>query len=640
MNFRHFILLLVCLLCFTGSLLARPENKKRILVISSYFPLRENGNQLIASFSDVINQKMECDILVEYMDSESFSKFEEWTSWMQMLLGAYRQVPDVIILLGGEAWSAYQVCCLPAWKEVPVILGAVKNGYIDYEHLGARGLESLKDIPNTSSSFGDFRVTGYYVKDYFDENLQLIKRLQPEIQHVIYIHDNRYSLNFFTPYLSQMVKKAGFEDLHVLYGDELSTMEIVDSIIRVDQSYALLSAGWYTDVNKYPHAYSMLHNELGRYHSKFIYQIFDQGFGGSNYLGGYFVSGKDLGRDIAGLTCDVLTLGFENSPRFQVTPSRPHYHINNKVLKDAGLDASRLPADVIWHNLEPSLWQEYAWEMVMIALFVVFVIGVLCFIVYQKKNKVKYYQEVNQQMKDMTDELIVLRDKAEASNRLKSAFLANMSHEIRTPLNAIVGFSSLMSQTDDRESVQEYSKLVEVNNELLLQLINDILDLSKIEAGQLEFVYSEVDVTDVFHNLEQVYKYKVKEGVRLECVVPRDSYMIHSERNRVTQVVTNFLNNALKFTSTGYIRMGYELREGGVYFFVEDSGKGISDENIPHVFTRFMKFDSFVPGTGLGLSICESIVKHLKGEIGVISKLGVGSTFWFFLPRKENVVTN
>ena len=232
----------------------------------------------------------------------------------------------------------------------------------------------------------------------------------------------------------------------------------------------------------------------------------------------------------------------------------------------------------------------------------------------------------------MTNELIRLRDKAEEANRLKSAFLANMSHEIRTPLNAIVGFSNLIATTDDKEEIGEYVKIVETNNELLLQLISDILDLSKIEAGQLDFNYTDVDLSEIFNNLYQVYKCRVKDSVELLCRQPSPGYVIHSEKNRLTQVVSNFLSNACKYTSKGSIIMGYELQGDRLRFYVTDTGKGISGENMPHVFERFAKFDSFVQGTGLGLSICESIVQSLGGEIGAESELGRGSTFWFTIP--------
>ena len=224
------------------------------------------------------------------------------------------------------------------------------------------------------------------------------------------------------------------------------------------------------------------------------------------------------------------------------------------------------------------------------------------------------------------------KEKIEESNRLKSAFLANMSHEIRTPLNAIVGFSNLLAETCHSEETREFCEIIETNNELLLQLVNDILDLSKIEAGQMDFIYSEFNVSTLFRSLYQTFQSRVKDGVTLYCEIPEQDCVIYSEKNRLTQVITNFLTNACKFTFQGAIRMGYKEREDGLYFYVKDTGKGIERKNLPHVFERFAKFDSFIQGTGLGLSICQTILDNLHGKIGVESEEGKGSTFWFTIP--------
>lgn len=227
------------------------------------------------------------------------------------------------------------------------------------------------------------------------------------------------------------------------------------------------------------------------------------------------------------------------------------------------------------------------------------------------------------------------KEKAEEANRLKSAFIANMSHEIRTPLNAIVGFSSLIAQMSVDEEIQEFCQLIETNNELLLRLMNDILDLSTVEAGQMELNYTKFNVTTLIHGLEQTFKLRLKPGVTLYCEIPEEPFIIYSEKNRLTQVITNFLTNACKFTLEGSIHLGYKPVEEGIYFFVRDTGKGISAEDMPHIFERFAKCDTFTQGTGLGLSISETIIEYLHGKIGVDSELGKGSTFWFTIPLVE-----
>ena len=237
------------------------------------------------------------------------------------------------------------------------------------------------------------------------------------------------------------------------------------------------------------------------------------------------------------------------------------------------------------------------------------------------------------ELKETEAELIQARDKAEMMDRLKSAFLANMSHEIRTPLNAIVGFSDLLVETEELSERQEYIKIVRENNDLLLQLISDILDLSKIEAGTFEFTNGDVDVNLLCEDIVRSMGMKAKEEV--ELVLDNHLPVCHviSDRNRIHQVISNFVNNAMKFTSEGSIHVGYELKDGELEFYVKDTGIGIEKEQLPHIFERFVKLNTFVHGTGLGLSICQSIVEQLGGRIGVDSEKGKGSRFWFTIPE-------
>ena len=236
-------------------------------------------------------------------------------------------------------------------------------------------------------------------------------------------------------------------------------------------------------------------------------------------------------------------------------------------------------------------------------------------------------------LKETEQKLIIARDKAEELDRLKSAFLANMSHEIRTPLNAIVGFSSLLAETDSRNERQEYIKIVQENNELLLQLISDILDLSKIEAGTFNFVYTNVDVNETCSEIIKSMSMKVSKGVELIFEEPLPECYLYTDKNRFTQVISNFINNALKFTQQGCITLGYEqVSHQKIKFYVRDTGMGIPEEKQKSIFERFVKLNTFVQGTGLGLSICKSIVSQMGGEIGVDSTEGIGSCFWFTHP--------
>lgn len=239
-------------------------------------------------------------------------------------------------------------------------------------------------------------------------------------------------------------------------------------------------------------------------------------------------------------------------------------------------------------------------------------------------------------LKKVQEELEVARRVAEVAGEQKTAFLANMSHEIRTPLNAIVGFAGLLSNASESER-NSYVEIIKGNTNMLLQLVNDILDMSKIEAGTLEFIYSDTDVNQIMRELEGIFRLRLEEAdspVRIVFEPCLPVCFIHTEKNRVSQILSNFLSNAFKYTKEGSITLGYKVREDDIYFYVQDTGAGIPAGKVDKVFERFMKLDAKKQGTGLGLSISRTIIKKLGGEIGVFSEYGKGSTFWFTLPVK------
>ena len=284
------------------------------------------------------------------------------------------------------------------------------------------------------------------------------------------------------------------------------------------------------------------------------------------------------------------------------------------VLKAHNIPSYRYPADAVYVNEPKTFFQQYSVEIIVCSIFLLILIVA---IIYYISILRKAYSRLHEAM-----------EKAEQANQLKSAFLANMSHEIR----------NMLPHVENREEMSEYADLIETNTDLLLQLINDILDLSKIEAGTFDFYPALIDVNQTLEEIEQSMQLRLRHNnVTFTFVERLPECTLYTDKNRLIQLLANFIVNAIKFTEVGTIRMGYRLLDSEtIYFYVSDTGCGMSSEQCIHVFERFVKYNSFVQGTGLGLSICHTIVDRLGGKIGVESKENKGSTFWFTLPYRQN----
>ena len=285
----------------------------------------------------------------------------------------------------------------------------------------------------------------------------------------------------------------------------------------------------------------------------------------------------------------------------------------------------KLTYTAVFADLVNDFYQKNEILVICLAVIVLLLLFIMIFISISKSKHVQALKRMN--------------EVAEESRQLQNAFIANMTHEIRTPLNVIVGFTTILAETDNLDKEQRVAFLKEINEnkDVLLQLVNDILDMSKIEAGTLEFVYTKVDINLLLSDLQQLFQMRVNEaGGNIQIIAEPGlpSCTIETDRNRVAQVLSNFTTNAIKFTQEGNVRIGYKARDTELYFYVTDTGTGIPADKLPEVFGRFVKLNKEKKGTGLGLSISKTIVNKLEGQIGADSVEGKGSTFWFTIPYR------
>lgn len=256
-------------------------------------------------------------------------------------------------------------------------------------------------------------------------------------------------------------------------------------------------------------------------------------------------------------------------------------------------------------------------------LVLVLICALLVFLVCQKHR--------------LGEQFKLAKEKAEEADRIKSAFLANMNHEIRTPLNAIVGFSQVLEDEEDKETRQEFANIIQNNNELLQRLVGDVLDLSKIDSNTMSLIYKKQDIASLMKEIYNVILLRMPDGVELlldDC----EELEMETDRNRLTQILTNLLTNAIKHTREGFIRFGYKKTDGFVEFFIQDSGEGIPEDKVDSIFSRFVQLDDWSKGVGLGLAICKGLVGQMQGKIWATSKLGEGSVFFVRLPLTVNII--
>jgi len=631
---RYIGCLFICLLWLfrATALFAVSNDQKPILIICSYNPA---AHQTSVTISDYMEEYSKLggkrDIIIENMNCKSFSEAPLWKNKMEELLAKYRgkRSPVLLVLIGQEAWTAYLSQADSIRGNVPVLAAlASRNAIIlpddsvDLKTWMPDAVDFFNDFPNSSVKAG-------FVYEYdVEANINLIKKLYPETRNIAFVSDNSYGGVSLQAHVVEEMKKHPELNLILLDGRTNTIYTISDKLHELPPNTALLLGTWRVDMYD---GYFMRNATYTMMEAAGDVPTFSITSVGIGYwaVGGVIPSYRALGKDMAHQAVRLLQGPDSDRVEVEVIPNK--IQMDSKIVKDKRLDLSSIHQPIEMVNETPSFYEQYKYHIWTVGTVLVVLLSGLFVSLYF------YYhtKKLKDELQESESALREAKDRAEESSRLKSAFLANMSHEIRTPLNAIVGFSDVLASGGTSVDEQQgYVDIIKTNSDLLLRLINDILDVSRLEADRVTFTIEKCDVVPLCQQvLASVSQARKSENEFIfEC--DRESVDLRTDTQRLQQVIINLLSNADKFTRNGKITLKLEVDDEKrvATFSVSDTGTGIPLEKQKQVFERFEKLNEYVQGTGLGLSICKLTVEKWGGEIWVDSGYTDGARFVFTHP--------
>jgi signal transduction histidine kinase/CheY-like chemotaxis protein len=621
MNRKNFVILLSFLLVHILSLSS--AEKKNILILNSYHKGLKWTDELVGGINQGLSElNFEKEIFTEYIDSKRFFENDNYYQALFELLKVkyYKIQLDLVIPTDDYALNFLLAYRDSLFKKVPVVFCGINNNH-NYPQSYSGVLENIEYI----------------------DNFKLIKQLHPNYSKIYFIVDNTKTGNIIYDRAFRMYLSTNNEYRYEFVRD-YSFDELFKKVSELDDDAVILLTAFTKDKNGDYRSYDEIIHEL-KLHSKApIYGVWDF-FLGEGIVGGKLISAHDHGCKTSIIANRVLS--GENIQNIDVEISESNYKFDYQELKNNKISRNLLPkgSKIINHpfafiikNKELSVY----FSIILILLLVTII--VLWLYILNRKRKIREERRYNKTIELNNEKLQFAKENAEESDRLKSAFLANISHELRTPMNGIIGFSKLIidSKDIDPDTQRKYLNMIYQSGYILLNLVNDIIDLSKIESKQLKFNNTEFKLDVLIDELleffiserDNLYKGNIK--IIAEKEYEFKELYIYSDSNRIRQVLYNLIHNALKFTSEGSIKFGYYIEPPSIVFFVKDTGIGLTQIEKEIIFERFRQVDDKTTrrygGSGIGLSISKGIVENFNGKIWVESEKGEGSTFYFSIP--------